>query len=177
MSRSTHAPFSIDDLGVQARDVGAGQAQVGFAAAADREQRLVDRDDPPAERIGHDQSWCERFSHLRADYNFVMRKFSYTTLGFLAMLAATASPLAETTRGANVGPAPRRPADLHCPVLDRHVRRRVRSNARWTAVWPTPGSFSNRLRAAKGPRTVDNTLRPYDDAAAGTRRRRQRRRS
>ena len=44
------------DLGVDARDVGARQAQVGFAAPSDREQRLVDVDDPPAERVGDDEA-------------------------------------------------------------------------------------------------------------------------
>ena len=44
------------DLGVDARDVGAGQPQIGLAAAADREQRLVDGDDAAAERVGDDQT-------------------------------------------------------------------------------------------------------------------------
>ena len=41
---------------MHARDVGAGQAQIGLAAPADREQRLVDRDDASAERVGDHQT-------------------------------------------------------------------------------------------------------------------------
>ena len=44
------------DLRVDARDVGARQAQIGFAAASDREQRLVDGDDPAPERVGDDEA-------------------------------------------------------------------------------------------------------------------------
>ena len=50
------SPFSMRNLGVDAGDVGAGQTQIGLAPAADREQRLVDVDDPPAERVGDDET-------------------------------------------------------------------------------------------------------------------------
>ena len=55
LSRMMQAPFSSADLGVDARDVGARQPQVGFAAASDREQRLVDVDDAAPERVGDDE--------------------------------------------------------------------------------------------------------------------------
>ena len=51
------------DLGVKPRYVGAREAQVGFRAAADGEQGLVDRHDPPAERIGDQQTRRGRFGH------------------------------------------------------------------------------------------------------------------
>ena len=41
----------LRDLGVIARDVAAGQPQVVLAAAADRDERLVDRDDAAAEPV------------------------------------------------------------------------------------------------------------------------------
>ena len=43
------------DFGVDARNVGAWQTEVGFAAPSDCEQRFVDGDDPPAERIGDER--------------------------------------------------------------------------------------------------------------------------
>src|SRR5207302_3762448 len=52
-----HVPAVLGrNLGMHARDVGAGQAQIGLAAPADREQRLVDRDDASAERVGDHQT-------------------------------------------------------------------------------------------------------------------------
>jgi hypothetical protein len=45
------------NLRVHARDVGAGQAQIRFASAADREERLVDGDNAPPERVGDDETW------------------------------------------------------------------------------------------------------------------------
>src|SRR5207237_9967759 len=44
------------DLRMHARDIGTRQAQIRFAAAADREQRLVDVHDAAPERVGDDQS-------------------------------------------------------------------------------------------------------------------------
>src|SRR6185295_17513762 len=57
------------DLGVDARDVGARQAQVGLAPAADGEQRLVDVDDPPAERVGHHETGRGSVGHEERDYS------------------------------------------------------------------------------------------------------------
>src|SRR4029077_10301975 len=51
------------NLGVHARDVGAWQPQIGFAAASDREQRLVNRHDPAAECVGDDETWCGNLGH------------------------------------------------------------------------------------------------------------------
>src|SRR4029079_16396397 len=58
------------DLGVDARDVGAGQTQIGVGAAADREQRLIDVDDTPAEGVGDDETGrgCGG-GHEATDYN------------------------------------------------------------------------------------------------------------
>src|SRR5262249_37782620 len=50
-------PALEDDLRVYARHVSAREPQVGLAAPADREHRLVNRDNAPAECIGHDQTW------------------------------------------------------------------------------------------------------------------------
>ena len=44
------------DLGVDARDVGPRQPQVGFGPASDGEQRLVDIDDAAPERVGDDKA-------------------------------------------------------------------------------------------------------------------------
>ena len=44
------------DLGVDARDVGPRQPQVGFAPASDSEQRLVDVDNAAPERVGDDKA-------------------------------------------------------------------------------------------------------------------------
>ena len=48
-----HEPPVVEphDFGVLARHVGADRAQIALALAADAEHRLVDDDDPPAERI------------------------------------------------------------------------------------------------------------------------------
>jgi hypothetical protein len=43
------------NLSVDAGDIGAGQTQIGLAPAADRKQRLVDRDNAAAQRVGDDQ--------------------------------------------------------------------------------------------------------------------------
>ena len=65
-----HVPAVLGrNLGMHARDVGAGQAQIGLAAPADREQRLVDRDDAPSERVGDDETRRWSFGHESADYN------------------------------------------------------------------------------------------------------------
>src|SRR5207249_4559812 len=45
------------DLVVNARDIRARQAQIRLAAAADREERLVDGDNAPSERVGDDEAW------------------------------------------------------------------------------------------------------------------------
>ena len=44
------------DLGVVARHFAAGQPQIVGLAAADFERRFRDRDDAPAERVGHFQA-------------------------------------------------------------------------------------------------------------------------
>ena len=48
-----HEPPVVEahDLGMLARHIGADRAQIALALAADAEHRLVDDDDPPAERI------------------------------------------------------------------------------------------------------------------------------
>ena len=63
------------DLGVDARDVGARQAQIGLAAAADGEQRLVDVDDAPAERVGdHETGSGSGVGHEERDYSHETRE-------------------------------------------------------------------------------------------------------
>jgi hypothetical protein len=54
------------DFGVEARDIGAREPEIGFRAAADREERLVDRDNPAAERIGDHQARSGRVGHRPA---------------------------------------------------------------------------------------------------------------
>jgi thimet oligopeptidase len=90
-----------------------------------------------------------------------MRKFSYTALGVLAMLA-TASPLAENPRAQTAAAAPPANGPSTVPF--------------WTGM-AAPGAFERAMDArlararqlleqvssAKGSRTLDNTLRPFDD--------------
>ena len=131
--------------------------------------------DPPAERVGHDQTrgasgsaMEERdYSPVDAERGGIMKLRS----GAFDMKRRTSfcrhRPAAGLARGAprraQTAPAqPRSPAADQRAVLDRHVRRRVvrardgrPAGARARHARPPP--------RRQGARTIDNTLRPYDD--------------
>ena len=165
------------DLGVEARDVGAGQAQVGFAAPSDREQRFVERDNPLPERVGDDQTAERTLQPCAAIIISSMDESSAAQLWAshdTSWRAASSLPLA-------AGPAARAEPALSGD-RDQHLRsgpgwrRRRPSSGPWTRGSPTRGTLLDQLARRKGARTIDNTLRPFDDIlleldAVGDRRR------
>ena len=52
-----------DDLGVHARNAATGDANIGLRAAADRQERLVDGDDPPADLVPDEETRSDVLGH------------------------------------------------------------------------------------------------------------------